>query len=49
MPSPAITRNDQKTMGEYGRSAFGNSLSPRISPSQECVRMTLPRCGTCTA
>ncbi|MNP42083.1 hypothetical protein D3C76_1358210 [compost metagenome] len=43
MPRPTMTRNDQKTMVELGRSSLGNSLSAGTCLSRLWVRMMLPR------
>ncbi|MCY1409462.1 hypothetical protein D9M71_248130 [compost metagenome] len=49
MPRPTMTRNDQKTMVELGRSSLGNSLSAGTCLSRLWVRMILPRYGISTA
>lgn len=43
-----ITRNDQNTMVELGRSSFANSLSAGTCLSRLWVRIRLPRYGTST-
>jgi len=45
MPRPTITRNDQNTMLELGRSSGGNSFSAGTCLSRRWGRIRLPRAG----
>ncbi|MNP24347.1 hypothetical protein D3C76_1171030 [compost metagenome] len=48
MPRPTITRNDQNTTVEFGRSAFGKSFSAGIGSVRLCLRIRLPSTGIST-